>query len=65
MLAEFRGWFELALLVQDRIDVRPLGIDDGFINHDENLDAEELSLFVPKSGARDRRSLFYTAQGRI
>ncbi len=67
LLAEFRGRIELALLVQDGIDVgalslRSLGIDDGFIGHDENLDAEEL-LFVPENGARDRRSLFYTARG--
>src|SRR5450631_1347574 len=66
VLAELRGRIELALLVQDGIDVgalglRSLGIDDGFIGHDENLDAEEL-FFVPKNGVRDSRSLFYTAR---
>ena len=35
LLAEFRGRFELALLVQDGIDIGGLGIDDGFIGHDE------------------------------
>ena len=69
VLAEFRRRLELALLVQDGIDVRPLSlcglrIDDRFISHDKNLDAEEFS-FVPKIAARDRRSVFYTARGRM
>jgi hypothetical protein len=62
LLAEFWWALELALLVQDGIDVGALGIDDGFIGHDENLDAEEF-LFVPEIMARDRRSLFYTGRG--
>jgi hypothetical protein len=40
LLAEFRGRVEFALLVQDGIDVRALGID-GRVSHDENLNAEE------------------------
>jgi hypothetical protein len=40
-LAELCRRFEPALLIQDGIDVGALGIDNGFIGHDENLDAEE------------------------
>ena len=48
VLAELRRRIEPSLLVQDGIDVgalglRSLGIDNGFVGHDENLDAEEFS----------------------
>ena len=39
--AKLRGRFKFALLVQDGINIWTLGIDNGFIGHDENLDAEE------------------------
>jgi hypothetical protein len=45
-LAEFHGRFELAVFVQNGVDVGTLGIDGfvghSFITHDENLDAEEM-----------------------
>jgi hypothetical protein len=40
-------------------------IDNGFIGHVENLDAEELSFYVPQTIARDRRSLFYTSPAEM
>jgi hypothetical protein len=60
-LAEFCRGIEPALLVQDGIDVGALGIDNGFIGHDENLDAEEL-FSCRKQGTRSQEFILQSAK---
>jgi hypothetical protein len=48
LFAELDRRLERALLIENGIDVRALGIDHSFIGHNENLDAEELCLRAGK-----------------
>ena len=58
-LGEFGRTLELALLVQDGIDVRALGIrfgkNDGFLGHDEDLDAEAFVFVGPDRAVRNSK----------
>ena len=48
LLCKFGRALELALLIQNGINIGTLGVDDGFIGDVENLDAEELFLTCRK-----------------
>ena len=60
LLTEFRRTLKLPLLVQDGINVGALGIDNGFIGHDKNLDAEELFLPAQKLGTRSQEFILHS-----
>ena len=64
LLAEFRRTFELALLIQNGIDVRALSVDHSFIGHEKNLDAEEW-FSRTEDQAQGRKGVFYTAPNEM
>src|ERR1700722_12511912 len=66
VLAEFRGRLELALLLQNGIDVGGLhvdaiGIDDGFVGHDET--STRRNVLSRAGDARNCKGTFYNGDG--
>src|ERR1700687_5130936 len=61
LFAELGRRLELALLIQNGIDVRALIIDHSFIGHNEHLDADELCLRAGWRGTRSQEFILHSA----